>query len=103
MTEKGYISSIKHKNPENRFYQSVEHKHVIGKNEDTFIYRTPVFSTHMEFDINRIYHTINGGTTESRKITDQDIRTMNTIMNSFIDKDLSFDEIKRLKREYYGN
>lgn len=107
MTEKGYISSIKHKNPENRFYQAVEHKHVIGKNEDTFIYRTPVFSTHMEFDINRIYHTVKytvkGHTTESRKITDQDIKTMNAIMDSFIDKDLSFDEIKSLKREYPRN
>ena len=107
ITKKSYISSIKHKNPEDRFYQAVEHKHVIGKNEDTFTYRTPVFSTHMEFDINRIYHTVKytvkGHTTESRKITDQDIKTMNAIMDSFIDKDLSFDEVKRLKKEYYGN
>lgn len=105
ITKKGYISSITFKKPGDRFSQKIEHGHVIcenKKNKDTFTYCTPALSTRMEFDINRIYHTLNGRTIGSRSITDQDIEVMNTLMDSFIDKDLSFDEIKRIRKEHWG-
>lgn len=105
ITKKGYISSITFKKPGDRFSQKIEHGHVIcknKKNKDTFTYCTPALSTRMEFDINRIYHTLNGRTIGSRSITDQDIEVMNTLMDSFIDRDLSFDEIKRIRKEHWG-
>jgi hypothetical protein len=52
---------------------------------------------------NKISEAMGDTVTFSKKATENDMHKMRAIFNSFIDKDLSFDKVKSLKREYPRN
>ncbi len=98
----GYNSSITYGEKEDRFYQEAYHmNHRYG---ETLMYtHNPEVCLSLNLKENKISEAMGDTVTFSKKATENDMHKMRAIFNSFIDKDLSFDKVKSLKREYPRN